>query len=133
MNRFQRSVLAGCILSLTAGNLYATTNSTAGQQLYEHHCSICHPMTPPPKSAPPILGIAQHYHQTYTEKEQGVMHMVQFIKKPDAKQSILEAAAITRFGLMPAIKLSGQELTAVSEWLWESYDPQFTSPGNCKQ
>ena len=131
MIRFNRSVFILLLLTLTAGPLHAVPDGTQGKLLYDKHCSICHSMSPPPKSAPPILGITMHYHQAFADRKDGVTHMVTFMKKPDAKQSKLEAAAVSRFGLMPAMTLSDKELEAVAGWLWESYDPNFKSPGNC--
>jgi cytochrome c len=131
MKRFQNYLVTGCMMVFITGNLHAETKSPEGKQLYDKNCGLCHSMTPPPKSAPPILGIALHYHDAFSEKEKAVKHMVMFMKKPDGKNSKLEAQAISRFGLMPASMLSEAELNAAAEWLWDSYDPLFKSPGNC--
>jgi cytochrome c len=119
-------------LLLISGTLYAAPASQEGKLLYDKHCSVCHSMTPPPKSAPPILGITRHYHEAFNDREKGVNHMEEFMKKPDVKHSKLEAAAMTRFGLMPVMSLSDKELEMVAGWVWDSYDPNFKSPGNCK-
>jgi cytochrome c len=131
MNRF-RLIIASCsIVMFAAGYLHAETKSPEGKQIFDKNCSYCHSMTPPAKSAPPILGIALHYHEAFTEKEKGVKHMAKFMKKPDEKNSKLDAQAVSRFGLMPASALSEAELKTAAEWLWDSYDPAFKSPGSC--
>jgi len=89
-------------------------------------------MKPPPKTAPPVLGIALHYREAFTDKREAVEHMVRFMQKPDASNSKLEPAAVGRFGLMPAMAMSTKELKLVSEWFWDQYDPSFRTPGNCK-
>lgn len=48
--------------------------------------------------------------------------MVAFLKEPDKNKAVDEQAA-SRFGLMPAIPLSDEELKAVSEWFWDQYNP----------
>jgi cytochrome c len=101
---------------------------TTGQELYEQHCSACHSMLPPPKSAPPIAGLSHFYHQAFDDREAGVRHIMDFVAKPEASKSKLRAPAISRFGLMPAVELNARDLRTVSEWLWDSYDPKFQPP-----
>lgn len=102
-----------------------------GKAIYQKNCSACHSLKPPPKMAPPIVGMAAHYHEAFKDKEAGIQHMVQFMQAPDSTKSKLEPQAIARFGLMPAMSLSEKELRAVSEWLWNQFDPNFALPKRC--
>ncbi|NTU98350.1 MAG: cytochrome c [Chlorobiaceae bacterium] len=129
---FKKSCFIIAFLSFAVGSLHAAPASSEGRLLYDRHCSVCHSMAPPPKSAPPIIGISLHYREAFSDRGKGVKHMAEFMKKPDAKNSKLEAAATTRFGLMPAMSLSDKELAIVAGWVWDSHDPNFRLPGNCK-
>jgi len=115
-------------LSLSAAHPANASDQSNGKDLYERHCSACHSMTPPPKSAPPIVGLSHFYHQAFDDREKGVRHITEFVAKPDAANSKLRAPAIPRFGLMPAVELDARDLRTVSEWLWDSYDPKFQPP-----
>lgn len=100
----------------------AATKRLDGQAIFERNCSVCHTVSPPPKSAPPIAPLASRYHLKFKTKAEGVNHMVAFLKSPNTKNAV-ELQAITRFGLMPPSPLSEPELRAVAGWVWEQYNP----------
>lgn len=106
--------------------------SEPGMEIYTRHCNACHPLNQPPTGGPPVLGIALHYHEAFIEREAGVTHMMAFIENPDPRASQLEPAAMTRFGLMPPIKLNKRELKMVAEWFWDQYRQGFKPPGGCR-
>ncbi|AAM72956.1 MAG TPA: cytochrome C [Chlorobaculum sp.] len=128
--RFSPAILIGCtaISLATAYSTNAFAQVTGGQELYERHCSACHSMLPPPKSAPPVAGLSYFYHKAFADREQGVRHIMEFVAKPAVEKSKLRPPAISRFGLMPAVELDARDLRTVSEWLWDSYDPKFQPP-----
>lgn len=128
MKPVTRVLLACALLPPGAGAAYAAESAETGQTLYNRHCSSCHSMTPPPETAPPIVGLAHFYHNAFEKREDGVQHIMDFIEHPEPSQSKLRAPAITRFGLMPPIKLTTQERRTVSEWMWDQYKPNFTPP-----
>ena len=110
----------------------AVENTQNAEQLYTANCQVCHSMRPPAKTAPPIVGLAARFRVVYGNKEDAVKAMVSFMKAPDASKSSLGSQAIKRFGLMPAMSLSDEELEKVSGWLWDQYDPDFKPRGNCR-
>ncbi len=89
-------------------------------------------MQPPAKTAPPILGLSSRYRTLYGNKADAVKAMVSFMKKPDATKSVLGQQAVNRFGLMPAMTIPDDQLETVSGWLWDQYDPNFDTRGNCR-
>jgi len=105
------------------------TPKSKGELVYEKSCKICHPMRPPAGQAPPMLGLSNHYHEMFLEKEKAVAHMVDFMQAPDSAKSVIEPMGLKRFGLMPAMPNSKEELTVVAGWLWDQYDPSFQSRG----
>lgn len=110
----------------------ASENTQNAEQLYTANCQVCHSMRPPAKTAPPIVGLAARYRTVYGNKEDAVKAMVSFMKAPDASNTALGPRAIKRFGLMPAMSMSDGELEKVSGWLWDQYDPNFETRGNCR-
>ncbi len=106
----------------------AATKALDGQAIFDRNCTACHAMNPPPKSAPPIVGVISRYHTKFQTKEDGVNHLVAYLKLPK-KQNALEQQAIIRFGLMPPSPLSEPELRDVAEWVWDQYDPAMGACG----
>jgi len=119
------------------GMVASASNSAAmagvdEKALFDTHCGICHAMRPPATAAPPVLGIALHYHDAFRSRDEAVNHMVAFMQHPDPERSKLEPAAVKRFGLMPKMEIGTDDLRRLAGWLWDQYDPQFVSPGTCK-
>jgi len=119
------SGVTACCFSMTTLSFAAVPD---GAKIFESHCSVCHSINPPPKSAPPIAPLANRYKQRFQTKAEGVAHLMAFLKKPD-KQKSIDQQAIARFGLMPAIPLSDAEIKAVSEWFWNQSNPAYGSGG----
>lgn len=116
----------GLLFNTTAD---AATKTLDGRAIFDKNCSVCHVMNPPPKSAPPIIGVISRYHMKFQKKEDGVNHLVAYLKSPAAKNAV-EPQAITRFGLMPVSTLSVAELRAVAGWVWDQYDPATGACGS---
>ena len=99
-----------------------------GKTVYEKVCITCHNYLPPPKNAPPMIGVSGHYHQTFTDRDQAVSHIANFIQQPTKEKSKLPPMAINTWGLMPplALPLASEEVQAVSYWVWEIYNIECT-------
>ncbi len=123
MKRLLLMVGVGLLFNTAAD---AATKALDGQAIFDRNCTVCHAMNPPPKSAPPIIGVISRYHTKFQTKEDGVNHLVAYLKLPDSKNAV-EPQAITRFGLMPPSPLSDPELKAVAGWVWDHYDPAMGS------
>ncbi len=113
-------LVAGAFPAFTPASTFAAP--VDGAAVFNRNCSVCHSVSPPPKSAPPVIPLANRYHTKFATKEQGVAHMVSFLKKPD-KNTAVEPQAVSRFGLMPALALGDAELKAVASWFWDQYNP----------
>jgi mono/diheme cytochrome c family protein len=105
---------------------HASPVTTGGEALFRSNCSVCHSMQPPPKTAPPVLGIASHYRKAFSGRDEAVAHMVKFMQQPKEDASILGSQAVARFGLMPAMSMGTEELRRVAGWMWDQYNPAFT-------
>lgn len=91
---------------------------TEGKVTFEAICTICHTTTPPPKLAPPLAMVADHYRESYSTEAEGVAAIARFILAPDAARSALPAHAVERFGLMPRLALTEAQATAVARYVW---------------
>ncbi|MBN1279956.1 MAG: cytochrome c [Chlorobiaceae bacterium] len=116
------SILLGIACSVPPSDAMAKTPD--GREVFDRNCSVCHPINPPPKSAPPVASLSSRYHEKFATKAQGVAHMEVFLKKPD-KSKVIDSRAIARFGLMPVITMTDAERTAVASWFWDQYDPEM--------
>lgn len=103
-----------------------------GEAIYQANCQSCHTMTPPAKSAPPIVTLAGQYRLRYSKKASAVDDMVFYMKNPSVGLSILGSKTFERFGIMPALSLPDEELKKVAGWLWDQYDPTFQGDGDCQ-
>lgn len=102
------------------------------EAIYHKSCSSCHSLTPPAKSAPPIIAIAGQYRARYGKKSGAVADMVSFMKEPSIGKSVFGSKTFERFGIMPVMSLPDKELEMVSEWLWDQYDPNFEGDADCQ-
>ena len=61
------------ILGLAAGQQKTDQKLDNGKAVFDKTCSVCHTYGPPPKTAPPMVGISQHYHENFkdTDTEKG--------------------------------------------------------------
>ena len=75
-----------------------------------------------------LIGVSGHYHQTFTDRDQAVSHIANFIQQPTKEKSKLPPMAINTWGLMPplALPLASEEVQAVSYWVWEIYNIECT-------
>ena len=126
MKRLLLMVGMGLLMSPAAE---AANKTLDGQAIFDRNCSVCHAINPPPKSAPPIVGVVSRYRMKFKTKKDGVNHMAAFLKLPN-EQDAVEPQAITRFGLMPPSPLSEPELRAVAGWVWDQYNSATGACGN---
>lgn len=98
-------------------------NLDKGKAVFEKSCSLCHSYGPPPKTAPPMVGISQHYHENFkdTDTDKAVAYMVEFIKNPSKEKSMLLPIGLEKWGLMPAMNLHDEDLRAAAYWTWQIY------------
>lgn len=92
-----------------------------GKAVYDKVCVACHNYMPPPKNAPPMIGISGHYHQAFSDKNQAMNHIQKYLAQPSAEQSKLPPMAVNAWGLMPPQALSESEAQAVAYWIWHIY------------
>ncbi|NTW69025.1 MAG: cytochrome c [Chlorobiaceae bacterium] len=116
------TIFSGLLSGLSPSMMTAATMS--GQEIFNRNCSLCHSVAPPPKAAPPIIPLSNRYHLQFRTKIEGVNQIVAYLKAP-RKAKAVDPQAITRFGLMPPLRLPDAELRVVAEWVWDQYNPNM--------
>lgn len=100
-----------------------------GEALWESRCASCHPRQPPPTQAPPALGLAMHYAETYRDREAFARAVARWVASPARERSALPAHAVERFGLMPPLAYPEEELLEIGRWLWDAFAAPGGRPG----
>lgn len=125
MSRLLLAMLAPALIILgsAADQERTDQNLDKGKAVFEKSCSLCHTYGPPPKIAPPMVGISQHYHENFkdADTEKAVAHMVDFIKNPSKEKSMLLPIGLEKWGLMPPMNLPDEDLRAAAYWIWQVY------------
>ena len=126
------AIIAVLILS---GSAFASA-SDLGEEVFESACSTCHAENMSAEetdhannlAAPPMNLLTTIIRKkTGNDKDAFVRHVVDFTKNPSVDKVKAMPRAVKRFGLMPPVAkidpdLSGREIQAVAEWLFERFD-----------
>ena len=111
---------SGILLATHAAQAAETDQVSHGQKVFESSCAACHSLVPPPKLAPPILGVAAHYRDAYPDEKEAVAHIVDFVKHPSKEKSLILNTSGQRWDLMAPMPLPDADLNAVARWMMES-------------
>jgi len=114
-------------LLLTVGVLvssatFASDDISAGRQLFEQKCAVCHGgtggMEMERRLAPPMMGVKKHYTKVHKDKEAFVAAVVSWVKKPEEGKSLMKMA-IKKFNLMPTIPVSSEDVEKIATYIYE--------------
>ena len=114
------------LVTLCNGLALADDSTPDGGQLFLQYCGSCHGQSGAESNrvAPPVVAIKAHYLRKRANKQEFVNAIVNWVPEP-SNENALMPGAIRRFGLMPALPLSEQDLTAIAEFI---YDEKFDKP-----
>jgi len=124
MKTKQIAVLIGSIG--LAISLFASADA---EKIFDAKCAMCHIKTMPTNRtnmiAPALMGVMRHVKMAYTNKEDAVNFMVDYVQNPTKEKAICMPQKISRFGLMPSQKgnITPKELKEVSEWMFDNFPP----------
>ncbi|MEJ2538779.1 MAG: cytochrome c [Gemmatimonadota bacterium] len=93
-----------------------------GAQVFELVCAGCHSLDPPPDSAPPMRHVSAHLRRELDTFEAFAEHVRTYVPAPSAEASLLPPRALERFGLMDALPLTEDVLTAAAAYIWTLAD-----------
>ena len=96
-----------------------------GEALFQVRCAPCHTLYPPPKVAPPMMGVVMHYSDAYRTRDQFVDAVTRWVAAPAKDKSRMPAHAIDKFGVMPFLGYPEAEVKVIAGWIWDT----FTGPG----
>jgi hypothetical protein len=99
-----------------------------GYNLLKSRCFICHQEQPAygnheGLTAPPMPGVKRHYVKKYPTKDDFVKAIMNWVKNPTKKNSIMKGA-IEKFGIMPPFQYPDNELKEISEALYHLPTPK---------
>jgi mono/diheme cytochrome c family protein len=109
--------LIGCLFSMPS------MASPDGEKLFQQLCVSCHVLSGQPTIAPPAFAVVNHLKQVYPQRDDFINRVVQWVQKPDASRSLMPGA-IRRFGLMPTLPYSSQQVSQVAAYLYDSNLPR---------
>jgi len=92
-------------------NMSAELTAKEGLQMLQLYCYACH--NPNTQShdemlAPPLAGIKNRYKNRYTNREEFIANMAEFISMPSEDKALMKGP-IKRFGLMPKPPLTDKD------------------------
>ena len=128
----QRNLLIGSLISLTllsTMSMGSVSTNPSGEQLYDSLCAACHVKTPPASIAPPVFALVDHTRDMYPGKVEFVNRIVDWVANPQADQALM-AGAVDKFGLMPKLGYSENQVRLVAEYLYESDFKKPKDQGN---
>ena len=99
--------------------------SQDGKSLFESLCMSCHVVSGKPTIAPPIFGVKNHVIQAHPRRDDFIQYIVQWVKQPDASSSLMPGA-VRRFGVMPGLPYSEEQVRKIAAFL---YDTEIKMPG----
>jgi rhodanese-related sulfurtransferase/mono/diheme cytochrome c family protein len=97
-----------------------------GFQLLEKNCFSCHSpdASMEHRLAPPMIAVKKHYIKKRTSKAEFTNDLLAFLQNP-SKASSKMPGAVKRFGLMPKMEFSEEDLTAIAHYI---YDTELEAP-----
>lgn len=125
------------IVGISLIPLFVAHAQESAAELFEEKCASCHVKVRPSDIssliAPPIKGVMRHVKMRFTCKEDAVKFITSYVMKPEKSQAVCEPDKIKRFGLMPSQKgnLSEEELTKISEWLFDNFPRKMSKKEGC--
>jgi len=99
-------------------------SETDGEVLYQQLCSACHVAAPPATVAPPVFAMVDHVKKEFPDQDGFVNRVVSWVDNPQADQALM-AGAVDKFGLMPKLGYSSDQVKIIAEYLYEG---EFTKP-----
>ena len=99
----------------------------SGENLFNQLCVSCHTNYQGKKVegvAPPIFAVVRHVKMAYPEREDFIQQVVDWVDQPDKEVALMQGA-IKKFGLMPKLPYSQDDVRKIAEFL---YDNKMASP-----
>ena len=122
-----KNIVASSILLLAICSF-----ATEGSKLFDQKCSICHIKTKPTPQirqtmvAPPIMGVMFHIKEKYSNKDEAVKFISDYVINPSKDKALCLPKSIKKFGLMPSQKknVTKEELKKIAEYIYDNFPPK---------
>ncbi len=112
---------------LASGLAPGNAQAQSGASLFEENCATCHlgDARGDERVAPPVFAVQNHYFGQHKSEAEFVNAVVKWLEEPSEEKSLMPGA-ISRFGLMPPVKLTDNERVEIATFL---YSAKFDQPG----
>ena len=96
---------------------------TEGYELMVQKCFICHFAKPDPSKkdemiAPPMLRVQEHYKPSYTDKDEFIAAIIEWINNPSEEKTLMPGA-VRKFKLMPILPYEEADLKLIAGVLYD--------------
>jgi len=97
------------------------SDQKSGKEFIANNCLSCHSPSAQPSEriAPPLFAVREHYLQDHPEKEAFTEAMLGFLKETNSASAKMHSA-VEKFGLMPQMSFSEEELKNALIYLYEN-------------
>ncbi|MGF1534251.1 MAG: DUF3365 domain-containing protein [Bernardetiaceae bacterium] len=118
------SLLIACTTRPNTENLPSSDQEllmSQGLTLIQGQCITCHSPTAghDDRIAPPLIAVKRHYLEDSPGLETFTQDLIAFVQQPDSSRSKMPGA-LRRFGLMPKMDFSEEQLTAIAYYLYHA-------------
>ena len=96
--------------------------SDEGYELMKNNCYVCH--NPNSAShdeilAPPFKGVKMHYTRAYSNKEDFVNAVVNWVQNPSEDKALM-FGAVNRFKIMPKMELPAKDIEKIASYMYDN-------------
>ncbi|MBT8219266.1 MAG: DUF3365 domain-containing protein [Bacteroidia bacterium] len=92
-----------------------------GEQLLQTYCVACHnpDMDLKNRLAPPMVAVKDHYLEVYDSEGQFIQQFIRMVQDPAVSETRMPNA-VKKFGLMPKMPLSDDQLSAIATYVYHT-------------
>ena len=94
-------------------------NASYPELLFNGNCITCHKTNSLNKSAPTIQEVQKEYKKAFSNKEDFVNYMSQWVLSPKRETSLMQDK-IDKYGLMPDLAYSKSTLKEITEFIYDN-------------
>jgi len=123
--QFTKLTLISFFILLLIGSIFAQQEKPApadkGYQLIKTYCYVCHNPNVTRHDqmiAPPMMMVKRHYQPNFTNKEDFINAIVNWVHHPSAEKALMPGA-VRKFKIMPPLAYPKEDLEAIAAYMFD--------------